>query len=1512
MKRKNWKMKINLILIFTLILSFFAPMNSIVTKAAEPITVAEAIANNSGTATVQGYIVGYTTGTNKYTKDPAKFAGDTNLAIADSPEETDPSKIIPVELKNSGTYRATYGLKTNPGNLGKKVLFTGTLTAYFLVPGLKDLSAANFIEETSPNKAEAVKASVAAGGVIDGTKVSLSSGTENATIYYTIDGSTPTSSSTQYTESITITKDMTIKAIALASGLDNSDIASFEYKIISLKSIAEVRKMTIGSSALTSGVVTAVFTSGTNNTVYIQEDTAGIVIYGSNLAVEAGDKISAKGTLADYNTLLELNVQKADVTILKKESIPVAEKLTAAQFEESKEAKLVTVKDVTVESVSNGTFIGKDGEGASLTLRPQDATLLSVGTTYDSITGVLGSYKGVYQLIPRSTLDIIQDANKVQTVVATPGTGFIKAGETVTLTSGTADATIYYTTDGQEPTKSSAVYTKPITINEATTLKTFAVKSGLTDGNISTFTYTISKGDVRIHDIQGAGHTSPYLNQNVTDIEGIVVSTIDNNNFFIQDQKPDNDINTSEGILVYKSANGVKIGDVVKVSGTVKEYVMEGYSEKATTDLPVTEISASAITVEKNGQTLPDPIVIGKDRTPPTGKIDSDGLTVFNPEVDGIDFYESLEGMLVQLDSPKVVAPQEYGEVVVIPKNMETSTSAGGVKFTETDTHPERIHLKFDNDKYVAKTGDSFNGSITGVVSYGYSNFKVLTSKDKLPELQDGGTKREVTSIEPDAKKLTVASYNVENFSTKTDNEKLTKLAKAIVQNLKMPDIIGLTEMQDNDGEADSGTTDATESFKKLVAKIQAEGGPEYLFTDIAPEDKQDGGAPGGNIRVGFLYKKGTVSLTEGTKGKATESVGFNDGKLTLNPGRIDPTNAAFASSRKPLAAQFEFNGESVIVVANHFNSKGGDQPLFGKNQPPELKSEVQRLKIASIVNSFVKDIKSKDANANVVLLGDFNDFEFSKTLTALKGSELTNMVEKVPFEERYSYTYQGNSQVLDHILVSNNIAAETKVNIVHINSSFTEADGRASDHDPVLIQTELKPTQTTQPQKVYDLVGFTTKKLVVETPNSLVKLDATSNIKEGIWLKTDTTLSGEGLKKTKIIISPIKKETVIDFSGAEVKEVLIDNSNVKEIRGAENVQKWIFKEGIDVSGIKFYNAKGEAIASPFIPKENRPPVIIKTIDNLSVKVGEDVSLNLNNHFSDPDSDALSYSTTIGTVSGSILTIPTSTKGSYIVAVTARDKWESKTIATFSVNVTADNQLEPYYQKAEGKTGSELKTSLHTIIKSQTKLTYAKVWDAIKDTDEDPKNPNNVILLYSGKSVAKSNNGGGKGQWNREHVWAKSHGDFGTSVGPGTDIHHLRPEDVTVNSVRGHLDFDNGGKKYSGCECYYDTDSWEPPNSVKGDVARMIFYMAVRYEGDNGEIDLELSDTVNTYPKALHGKFSTLLEWNELDPVDDFERRRNDVIYERWQYNRNPFVDHPEWANEIWKAEKIQDIKKAS
>ncbi|MBT2411989.1 endonuclease [Streptomyces sp. ISL-12] len=224
-----------------------------------------------------------------------------------------------------------------------------------------------------------------------------------------------------------------------------------------------------------------------------------------------------------------------------------------------------------------------------------------------------------------------------------------------------------------------------------------------------------------------------------------------------------------------------------------------------------------------------------------------------------------------------------------------------------------------------------------------------------------------------------------------------------------------------------------------------------------------------------------------------------------------------------------------------------------------------------------------------------------------------------------------------------------------------------------------------------------------------------------------------------------------------------------------------------------------------------------------------------------------------------------------------------------------------YYKNAIGKTGTSLKSSLHTIISSQTKISYSAVWDALKATDQDPANSGNVILLYSGTSRSKSLNGGDSGDWNREHVWAKSHGDFGTATGPGTDLHHLRPEDVQVNSIRGNKDFDNGGSTVSsGGGSLTDSDSFEPRDAVKGDVARMIFYMAVRYEGDDSWPDLEVNSSVNNGSNPYIGKLSVLKAWSDEDPPDAFEERRNQVIYDSYQHNRNPFIDHPEWVEAIW------------
>jgi 2',3'-cyclic-nucleotide 2'-phosphodiesterase (5'-nucleotidase family) len=564
---------------------------------------------------------------------------------------------------------------------------------------------------------------------------------------------------------------------------------------------------------------------------------------------------------------------------------------------------------------------------------------------------------------------------------------------------------------------------------------------------------------LKIHDIQGESHTSPYKDKNVVDVPGVVTYVQDAGNFYIQDPNPDDNPNTAEGILVYKPSHGLTVGDSVTVSGLVKEWVLDGYDEKLQTDLAMTEINAQSgrVTKVSSGNELPAPIVIGKDAVPPTSVIDNDQFGTFDPSEDGIDFYESLEGMRVLIENPTVTGPQKYGEVPVITGQVDGKeyTKEGIPLLTKENQNPEKMLLQLDDRSYVTKAGDTFDGTVTGVVSYTFSNFKILTKAADLPTLVEREKTNEVTTIQKADDKLTIAGYNIENFVS-TDTAKRDKLAKSMVENLGSPDIIGLVEVLDESGETNNGVVKADANYKALSDAIKGFGGPTYAWTEIAPVNGKDGGVPGGNIRVGYLYNPERVTLNEAPKGDATTAVAYENGSLTLNPGRIDPTNTAFNSSRKPLAAEFTFQGEEVVVINNHFNSKGGDEPLFGKNQPPTLESEAQRVQIATIVNNFVSDIKSKNEDANVVVLGDLNDFEFSAPLAALKGDDLTNLVETLPASERYTYNYQGNAQVLDHILVSNNLAEAATLDIVNFNSPYMEEHGRASDHDALVAQLDL------------------------------------------------------------------------------------------------------------------------------------------------------------------------------------------------------------------------------------------------------------------------------------------------------------------------------------------------------------------------------------------------------------------------------------------------------------------------
>jgi endonuclease I len=240
---------------------------------------------------------------------------------------------------------------------------------------------------------------------------------------------------------------------------------------------------------------------------------------------------------------------------------------------------------------------------------------------------------------------------------------------------------------------------------------------------------------------------------------------------------------------------------------------------------------------------------------------------------------------------------------------------------------------------------------------------------------------------------------------------------------------------------------------------------------------------------------------------------------------------------------------------------------------------------------------------------------------------------------------------------------------------------------------------------------------------------------------------------------------------------------------------------------------------------------------------------------------------------------------------------------------TLNSILTGYYEGITG-TGATLKTNLHNLLRTTHTMSYSydALWTQIPYTDEDSTNTNNIIQIYTGWSIPKSYSGGGTSQWNREHTWSKSHGDFGETAPAGTDLHHLRPCDATVNSAKGNKDFDEGGSAYIDASpytgytgatgCFTNTNSWEPRDVEKGDIARMILYMAVRYEGTDTSYNLEMQDVTPT-SGPYYGKLSTLLKWHEQDPPDGWERRRNNRIHDR-QGNRNPFVDHPEFVRMIW------------
>ncbi|WP_419993949.1 endonuclease/exonuclease/phosphatase family protein [Streptomyces boninensis] len=573
-----------------------------------------------------------------------------------------------------------------------------------------------------------------------------------------------------------------------------------------------------------------------------------------------------------------------------------------------------------------------------------------------------------------------------------------------------------------------------------------------------------SAAEIRIHDIQGPGRQSPLAGQSVADVPGVVTGVRGYGSargFWFQDPDGDGEAATSEGVFVFTGSTTptVKPGDSIRVSGTVTEFVPGGASSG---NQSLTQLTRATVTPVAAGEEIPAPEHLTADEIPDAYTADGDLNSLpLRPDAYALDRYESLEGMNVAVADARVVGPTDaFKELWATVKPDENPTRRGGTRYgSYTSQNGGRLQIQqlvpiAEHPFPKANTGDIVTGTTEGPLDYNQFGGYTLASRTPV-EVEDRGLEREKTRKQ-DRDQLAVATYNVENLDPTDPQTKFDRLAAAIVDNLRNPDVIALEEVQDDNGAKDDGTVSASQTLTKLTDAIVAAGGPRYAWRQIDPADKKDGGEPGGNIRQAFLFNPDRVSFTDRAPGDATTPTAVTKVKgraaLTHSPGRIAPADEAWADSRKPLAGEFVFRGRTVFVIANHFSSKGGDQSLTAATQPPKRSSETRRAAQATLVNAFVKDIRSKQKSARTVVLGDINDFEFSATTKALTADRaLRPAAYDLPRAERYSYVYQGNSQILDQILVSPTIA-DFAYDVVHINAEFHDQD---SDHDPGVLRFE-------------------------------------------------------------------------------------------------------------------------------------------------------------------------------------------------------------------------------------------------------------------------------------------------------------------------------------------------------------------------------------------------------------------------------------------------------------------------
>ncbi|EIM81597.1 DNase I-like protein [Stereum hirsutum FP-91666 SS1] len=626
-----------------------------------------------------------------------------------------------------------------------------------------------------------------------------------------------------------------------------------------------------------------------------------------------------------------------------------------------------------------------------------------------------------------------------------------------------------------------------------------------------------------ISQIQGLAFQSPLRNQALKDIRGIVTAK-GSTSFWLTDPELSPDPRYSSGVKIYTKStrvlNSISVGDHISLAARVTEY----RSYRSLNDLLGTQLTApSSINVYSKNNTI-TPIILGRDRSPPTQALSAldtgaDGwLSVpgndtllekvngtLKPEDYGLDFWESLEGALVTIPGPVALDFNDrFGSFWVRGAwNVTGLNERGGLTVTIgpdgiPDANPEAIMIgkPLDRSKNPVVALGTQLADITGVVEYAFGMFYVMPiTTPVIIEHPDFEVPPSALAVDPeDTCTLLMGDYNIENMAPTSSH--LPLVASHIVNHLNTPDLMFLQEVQDNSGRRNDGTVSANVTLSTLADAIFDEASKQavspddvvkYRWLDIDPEDGMDGGIPGGNIRVAYLYNSNKFNLVTGAPAggawNATRPYLDSNGQvaLTLNPGRIDPENDAWDEARKPLVTHWETpSGDRFFTINHHGSSKRGSTSIHGDARPPvNAGADKRRGQVASVAN-FIESVLALDPNASIILAGDFNDFPQTRSvfapLTTLtlpstsaasessSASTISAMIEadvaaSIPPTERYTYMFDQNCEQLDHIFVSNAVASrEGGVDLVHVhvNNWAESVRVRASDHDPSVVKVRV------------------------------------------------------------------------------------------------------------------------------------------------------------------------------------------------------------------------------------------------------------------------------------------------------------------------------------------------------------------------------------------------------------------------------------------------------------------------